>query len=337
MKNLSSYVPETFHTSPKRQNACRLFWEELAVVDPEKDFCILASRGNSLPVGSNFFKTCGVLLRDSALLRSHLPKERRFLLPASNGCVLMLGDLLGETGLFLGLLLPQDAEDVLCALLRMGRGELVAPPELLPKGGLLSRPYDEELCRRLEELFYYLDRILIQTPEASLWTRCLLIANFVGCRLERVALPVEAPRLSKGDDACMTMFLICSFLTLRQKNGRVQAEGVTLDTLEKEPNYRCTVSFFEESDELLKARNDEEEVPVQEDPPLFLQTACFSAHSLCPLDGGLRLETRFLLPQKDPVLGAYSASRWFARLKITVKEYEKNDQSLQSKIPFGDL
>ena len=307
MKDLSSYVPEALHTHQKRQNACRLFWEELAVVDPEKDFCILASRGNSMPVGSNFFKTCGVLLRDSALLRSHLPKERRFLLPASNGCVLMLGDLLGETGLFLGLLLPQDAEAVLCALLRMGRGELVAPPELLPKGGLLSRPYDEALCRRLEELFYYLDRILHPAPEASLWTRCLLIANFTGCRLERVALPVDAPRLSGTDDACMTLFLLCSFLALRQKSGRVQTEAGLHQDSEESANYQCTVSFFEESSSPMVEEDETEKLSVATEPPFFLQAACFSNLTAIPTEEGMRLETRFHPAKADPSLGAPGA------------------------------
>ena len=105
MKDLSSYIPESLHTHQKRQTSCRLFLEDLAVVEPERDFRILASRGKDLPLGADFFKTCGVLSRDAALLRSHPQRQKRFLLPSKRGCVLMLGDLLSETGLFVGLLL----------------------------------------------------------------------------------------------------------------------------------------------------------------------------------------------------------------------------------------
>ena len=302
MKDLSSYIPESLHTHQKRQTSCRLFLEDLAVVEPERDFRILASRGKDLPLGADFFKTCGVLSRDAALLRSHPQRQKRFLLPSKRGCVLMLGDLLSETGLFVGLLLSQDAADVLCALLRMGHDEFASPDELLPCDGLLPRPYDEVLCDGLEELFYYLDRILCPTPEASLWTRCLLIANFVGCRLERVAFPVEAPRLSKADDACMTLFLLCSFLALRQKSGRVQAAAELHQESEKPANYQCTVSFFEEKEEPLPSEEPLEE-PV-EAPPLFSEHSCFSRLSLTPTEEGLILETRFFAHQEDFALGA---------------------------------
>jgi hypothetical protein len=187
----------------------------------------------------------------------------------------------------------------------MGYDDFSAPHGLLPKDALLSARYDEALCHQLEELFYYLDRILRPSPDSSLWTRCLLISNFVGCRLERVALPVTALSLSAGDDARMTLFLLCSFLTLRQKSGSVMTDGA-----EESSNYQCTVSFFEESKTLLA----EEEAPSTSfesiEPPLFLEAICFSALRAIPTKEGMRLETRFPVLKKETTLGAALATSW---------------------------
>lgn len=311
MKDLSSYVPESLHTLQKRQKPCRLFFEDLVVIQPEKSFRILASRGENLPTGADFFNTCGVLASDAALLRSHESRQTRFLLPCEKGCVLLFGDLLSETGLLLGILLAQSTEDVFCALKRMGQDGFVTPPKMSQSKALLSSHYDETLCRHLEELFYYLERILHPTPESSLWTRCLLIANFVGCRLERVALPIETPPLSKGENACMTLFLFCAFLTLRQKSGRVQTEGKLSPKEEEPPNYRCTVTFFEETESLLELENPGESAQaLAMDLPLFLQAPCFSALSAIPTEDGLKLETRFPLLPKDQTLGAVGSRTW---------------------------
>ena len=305
MKDLSSYVSETLHTQRKRQKPSRVFFEELAVIEPEKGFRILASRGEDLPVGADFFTTCGVLKEDAELLHSFSAKQTGFLLPCKRGCALLFGDLRAETGLFLSVLLSRDAKDVLCALKRMGYDQFAAPQGILPTGELLTSRYDEALVDQLEELFYYLDRILHPAPEASLWTRCLLIANFVGCRLERVALPVTAPSLSERDDARMMLFLLCAFLDLRKRSGRVLTEG-----LQESSNYQCTVSFFEESRPLLEDEEKPQESLQAPELPLFLEALCFSALTAIPTGEGMRLETRFPVINKEQTLGAVVSPAW---------------------------
>lgn len=304
MKDLSSYVPESLHTVQKRQSPCRLFFEDCAVIEPEKSFRILASRGGNLPLGEDFLKVCGVLPSDTTLLQSTRAKQSRFLLPCKKGCVLLLGDRLLETALFLGILIQRDAKEVLCALERLGQNTFATPQGMLSEGHPLQSRYDEALCLQMEELFYYLERILHPAPEASLWTRCLLIANFAGCRLERVALPITEPSLSETDHARITLFLLCSFLTLRQKSGRIWTEGEKDD-----PNYRCTVSFFEESLPFLEAEEpDQSEQDEKSEAPFFLQAPCFSSLTAIPTDSGMKLETKFPLLQKNPPLGAFNTS-----------------------------
>ena len=223
---------------------------------------------------------------------------------------MLFADLLSATGLMLGILLEQSAEDVFCALKRMGQTNFIVPQRILPKGDFLSSRYDEDLCAQIDELFYYLERILLPTPEASLWTRCLLIANFVGCRLERVALPVTAPPLSKNDNARMTLFLFCSFLALRQKSGRVLTDGEMRKDEDIDLNYRCTVSFLEETLPLWEPEANS--IPLQREAlekPLFLQASCFSSLTVIPTDRGMKLETKFPLPQKEHTLGSHGTRR----------------------------
>ena len=304
-QDLSSYVPESLHTQGKRQKPSRVFFEDLAVIEPDRGFRILASRGRNLPVGGDFFTACGISSSDAELVRSHAPAQAGFLLPCATGCAIFFCDLTVQTGLIPCVLLSHSAEEVFCAMKRMGKDGFVVPRRILSKGELLPLRYDEALCQRLEELFYYVDRILHPAPELSLWTRSLLIANFVGCRLERVAFPVTAPPLSAENGARMTLFLICSFLTLRQKSGRVLTEGD-----EDSSNYQCTVSFFEER----KPLAEEEDVLLEssEAPalPLFLEAPCFSSLMAIPTEDGMRLETRFPILKKEQTLGAALSKLW---------------------------
>ncbi|MBE6629055.1 MAG: hypothetical protein E7629_09025 [Ruminococcaceae bacterium] len=305
MKDLSSYVPESLHTQRKRQKPSRVFFEDLAVVEPGRNFRILASRGKALPVGVDFFTACGVLASDAAQVRSHPACETRFLLPCKGGCVLLLGDLSAETGLMVGILLRRTANETLCALKRIGQFDFLTPSGLFSKDAPACSRCDETLCLQLEELFYYLERILRFSPESSLWTKCLLISNLVGCRLERVALPLEAPPLSVGDCARMTMFLICSFLELRQKSGKVLTEGT-----EESPNYRCTVSFLEESESLLTPEEEDSGEKQATKTPLFLEASCFDRLTATLTRAGMQLETRFPIVKDAHALGATPCVVW---------------------------
>lgn len=289
MKNLSSYVPEALRFTQKHQDPSRVCFESCAVLNPANSCRILASRGSGFPEGGDFLALCGVSEDDRRLLDRLSPTNKRILMPCQKGCVLLFADLFWDTGLLIGVLIPFEAALVLRGLHWLGQQKSLLCAESLSHTSLALQMGDETICRHLEEMFYYLTRILTPKPEASLWTRCLLIANFAGCRLHRLALPMEALALSKRDSSCMTLFLLCSFLTLRQRNGEVETFGDEKDMKDMK-NYRCTVLMTEEREE-----EENEEKAVSQDLPYFLSAPCFSDLKASFADGQMSLQAEFSL------------------------------------------
>ncbi len=313
MTNLHSYVPENLQFLHKQQAASRRFFEECALFSPEKNFQILASRGNRLPEGESFLACCGISLSPSAFLGQISPQSIHLLIPCKEGSVLLFADLFAHTGLLFGVLVPVDGETILRVLTLIGRSDfrsVAAFPHATPS----FRTGDELLCRQLEELFYYTTRIFSPKPEASLWTGCLLIANFAGCRLAKVSLPIESPALSKRDEACMTLFLLASFLTLRRKSGEVMAEGATKSSTASSATYQCAVSFSEpetDTDTEPEPENPSEtDLPPPPPPlPLFLSEPCFADLTATLREDGMKMETRFPILQKQQTLCASGSRR----------------------------
>ena len=295
MKDLSSDVPEALRFVQKHQDPSRGCVEGCAVIDPANSCRILASRGSELAEGEDFFAICGVSEDDRRILDRLSPTHERILAPCQRGSVLLFADLFWDTGLLIGVLLPFEAASVLRGLHWLGQQKSLLCAESLSNTSLALQMGDETICRHLEELFYYLTRMLVPKPEASLWTRCLLIANFAGCRLHRVALPVEAPRLSKRDESCMTLFLLCSFLTLRRRNGKVTALGD--EKLDDNPrHYHCTVLMTEDRDGEEDEEDEQEE--REEGLPCFLSASCFSGLAASFADGQMSLRADFSLPSE---------------------------------------
>lgn len=298
MKDLHSYIPESIAFSEKQKDSSRLFFEDCAVFEPAFENRILASRGKGLLLGKSFFALCGVSDPDKAFFQEIFHKHPRILLPAGKDSVLIFSEAFGDTGLLLGIRLHIDATALHRVLHQIGQADFLCP-DSLRSAPLTPQLGDSDLCLRLEELFYYLWRMLSPKADFSLWTMCLLIANFAGCRLERVALPVQSPPFSKRDRLRLTFFLLCSFLTMRQKDGRVGAEGNALPEEEEQPLYRCTVSLTEESREhsAKKGRRAAE-------LPFFLCAHCFSDLIASLTEGGITLEARLPISRAAQKLSA---------------------------------
>ena len=298
MKDLHSYIPESLAFLEKQKESSRLFFEDCAVFDPAFDHRILASRGEGLLLGKSFFDLCGVSDLDKALFQEKFHKHRHFLLPAGKDSVLLFSEAFGDTGLLLGIRLHIDAITLRRVLHQLGQADFVCPTSI-ESASLTPQAGDFDLCLRLEELFYYTSRILSTKEEGSLWTRCLLIANFAGCRLERVALPVQAPPFSKRDRLRLAFFLLCSFLTMRQKDGRVGAEGSELLEDESQPLYRCTVSLVEES-----RAHPAKKRRKTTDFPFFLGARCFADLIAAFTEHGITLEARLPVSRTEQKLSA---------------------------------
>ena len=149
-----------------------------------------------------------------------MPRANCVALYGGIGAVLLFPVQARNTGLLLAVLPHAAASSVYRALKYMDEPVLLSPAAT---NQVAKASDDEEVCEHLRELFFYTDRILCRTPRIGLWTQTLLIANFVGCRMDGSNLPTQELSLTDTDHAKLLAFLICLFLTLRQKDGRLHA------------------------------------------------------------------------------------------------------------------
>lgn len=286
MKQLNSYLPESLRFHQKTEEGARIFSQDLAVVDGATR-TVLAHRGEA-------FEAEGIgcaVLSDAALwewVTAPRAGASRLLLGAGEGSLLVLADLFRLSGLLVLAYLPAPSAAVALALARMGRRDVALLEGILPRTS--SAAEEEALPEDLRELLYYLDRVLCAKEAVSLWTSCVTVAALAGCRLEQVAMPPTLPDLKPSDVARLHLFLLCTLLTLRGKEGRVLASS--------QENAEC--SLCQCRVELLTGAPprgrllDGEEISSQEGEgePLdvgFLSVPCFSDFAMRQEEGGRAL------------------------------------------------
>ena len=220
--NIKSYVPELTLLENKAEQSARMFDEDLSVIDPASDFCTVACRGIGSAVGRSMTEAYGIDPAELAFLRHALASHKRILLRGKGRAVLLFADLLDATGLLLAAVPKLSAASAARLLRHLCRADFAITPALCAATGALQAE-DKTSYDRLSELLYYTDRILSDDPNTGLWTRTLLTANFAGCLLETTSLPVHALTLSRDEQHRFTAFLLCAFLTLRNRDAAVQA------------------------------------------------------------------------------------------------------------------
>ncbi|MBQ8431525.1 MAG: hypothetical protein IJX28_01445 [Clostridia bacterium] len=284
MKDLHSYVPEAEQLEHKQRPTSRELWEDLAVLDAGNAYRILAARGEDFTVGEDFFLRCPIPTEHRPLLAALSPRSPRLLLPTRDGRTLLLfAEGAALTGLVLAVRLPLPPTATLRALHFLNSDDLLFPAALSPKKDPSPRVEDEEVCRRLSEVLYYLNRILAPGSRVGLWTRCLLIANFTGCPLDRASLPTQVPPLGDYDEARLRFFLLCAFLSLRGSAGSIGARGDALPLSPATPLYRCRVTLSP-TEPLADA------TPPIAAPIPFLTAPCFADLLTVTDEKGLRME-----------------------------------------------
>ena len=232
--NIKSYVPELTLFDRKDEQSARTFDEDLSVVDPANGFCAVACRGRGSAVGQSVAEAYGIDPDELAFLRRALTSHKRILLQGKRGAVLLFADLLDTTGLLLAAAPKISAASAARLLRYLCRADFAITPALSAATGALQAE-DKTAYDRLAALLYYTDRILSDDPNTGLWTRTLLTANFAGCLLEATSLPVNTLALSRGEGHRLIAFLLCVFLTLRNRDATVAArapeEGQGMDEI----------------------------------------------------------------------------------------------------------
>ena len=223
-QQLNAYVPESFLLDEKQECARRVCHEDLLIVDPADGFHVLVARGSTPMQGKRLDKLFAIPSSEMQFLRNTLSTSTRVLLMGGNSrALLIFGDLLRSSGILLVLSPHADASAVARLFNHMGRSEFVPSPALsqvspVPHSG------DDEIYEQLTELFFYLDRILSPSPRFGLRTKTHLIANFAGCILDDVAVPLDALTCPTIESERLVAFLFCAFLSLRMHDRGASAK-----------------------------------------------------------------------------------------------------------------
>ncbi len=289
-QQLNAYVPESLLTDEKQDRARRVCHEDFLIVDPANGFRILVSRGRSPMQGKRLDKLFSIPASEMKFLRSALSKSTHVLLMGGNSrALLVLGDLLRASGVLLVLSPHADAHAVARLLGHMGRSDFAVSPAFsqvspVPHSG------DDEVFSQLTELFFYLDRILSPSPRFGLRTKTHLIANFAGCILDDVAVPLDALTCSPLESERLVAFLLCAFLSLRTHD-----RGVSAKTDDRElPALRYRIEPI--TDETGS------DAPSLELP--FLSLPAFRRFAMRKTNGTPALEAHLNLSSKDDSLRA---------------------------------
>lgn len=299
--SVESYVPEISFFEEKDGAGCRACFEDCAVIDTNQNNAVVAFRGLNLPNGGDYFQFLGLGERESTRIKSALSRASRVVIPCKIGILLVFGELLGATGLLVTLLLPptkkfSDVPSLYGSVCRsfeaLGRRDFVLLGELTEKS---PRIEDRDTAHRLCELLYYPDSILSQKPlRDGIWTLSLRIANFAGCKLEKVGLPVRDVDCPPMEISRLVAFLLCAFLTLRQQSGTVSAEGEEAPFKNAALCYRVTLQAGKKAGSI-STRSTEHNAETKNNASLekrfpFLSCPCFRSFALKTEDGEITLE-----------------------------------------------
>lgn len=265
---IKSYVPEREFFKGKTEGGMRICHEEFSVVDPANDFLIVAYRGLDHRVGKRLTEEYGIPSSEIAFLQRALVKHRRALLKGKKRPILIYADFLESTGLLLAVAQERDTASVARILLHTGRTDFAISPSLARSTVATLQAEDEITYDQLQDIFFYLDRLTSDSPNFGVWTRALLAAKFAGCRLSETDLPTADLPISANDRARLTVFLLCTFLTLRLRDGKVRTNTDSDDP--PRPFYRVRVEVVREP--------PKKKAPADLFP--FLETPAFRSFSL---------------------------------------------------------
>ncbi len=295
---VTGYLPEIQLLEDKKKDGVRLLREDCAVLSVEHDFQPIAYRSALQREGR---VPADWLIADSkkrALLRRAAQMNETVLLTGKADCLMVFQSLLEATGTVFVVRAPFSAAALSRALHLCGRNCTVLPEPGL--GDVRGATLTDELCRWLEEILFYTDRIFRDISLCAM-TRAQIISEFLGCRTDRFSLPTEHLPISRTDDLRLTAFLLCVFLSLRARDGRLAAELAPSE--DGQLPLACRVHLTEQNTHPSKGRRiSENELP-------FLSLTAFRDIRLSQSPNGLTLEASFPVrtnqQNKIPLLHAH--------------------------------
>ena len=212
------------------------------MVNAKDSYRIVAARGMEELVGECLFEVMKIAPTEQAKAEALVEKDdASCVIPIENQTLLLFSAWYRHTGLMLAVCLPHPEEKVR-KILEFAQRSAIKP--LFCADGYEN--WEDEDLLDLQETFYYLSRIFKPTDE--IWNHCLAVANFVGCSLERLSMPISMPLIDDEEFGRLTAFLFCCFMELRHQYGKTSVlndlqnlENVGKVQVEKDEELHVTV------------------------------------------------------------------------------------------------
>lgn len=286
---IRAYVPQATYLEQKQEACCPVFHEDLAILEPEKGYRVLASRGLTLKAGYRVRIPAGEL----DFLERNLLHSEIIAVKSEEGILLILSTLFSSSGLLLSILPHGEATAVAYALSCMGDRKIRFSPDAI-LGASACREADE-VYNHLAETLALCDRILALGPDRDFRLHCAHVAQLAGCRANVLELPVGAYPLHATDFARWTTFLLGVFLSLRGDS----AKGSQIGLVEADRReFRIRLSHQSEH---------QRKISVAENLRPLLELSAFSGYTLSAEKDRFIIETKLQRRTVDGFLGAPTA------------------------------
>ncbi len=234
-------MPEITFRQGKNEPHGRAFFDDLLILDTADSYRVLAARGVRITRGKPLTEIYRLSIPSKRLMKKpFLPTDAYRVVACGSGASLLLfPQLLPAAGLLVAVRIPLPPVRLAESISLMQETELLSP---------FSSRRDRlrtTVPAKLEELFYYINRIFFSEEQVSLYTLLQLVANFTGCRLGTASsVPMLPLNFSDIEWKRLTAFLLCAFLTIRRRTGTMAAMGCDSDSRQDIPPSEKAVSVL---------------------------------------------------------------------------------------------
>lgn len=206
---INAYVSPTAYLDGKQESVFPIFREDLAILNPAKDYAAIAARGLSLKPS----ETPVLSHEELDFLETAISRYEMAAVDSEAGILVVFGHLRASCGLLPAILPHGNKSSVAYALSCMGNKRIALSPTVLKTASKHSDT--EEIYRHLTDLFYLCTEIFDPSEHLDFRLHCAHIAHLAGCKANVTEFPTGHFPISLHDLRRWTAFLLCVFLTLR--------------------------------------------------------------------------------------------------------------------------
>ena len=294
---IESYVPEESFFGNKSKLFCRALFDNCFVIDILNNNQVLAAGKSDEPLALS-------MANAATLLTLFDGKDEFFILPHNNGTLLVY-PAWRQLKFALAFYFKENTDEVQKSYQNAQRYAFSA---------LFDTENEDEFNQRLRlesklcALRFYMEHLFGDKCETNVTAHILMIANLVGCCLQKISVPHIDVVLSEADIERLDAYLFCTFLTMRRYNGKVSAQ-----TDENAENLIHGVQKYgfsiQQSVQQRGANATAFDLPSPAAMASFAEHPCFQKYKIEEVDSAIRLHIPLFQKALLSSFGAHKAQK----------------------------